>query len=624
MNRPYILIIAILLNIQSFGQNTSVVDSLLTQLETADEDTIKVEILLRLFNPTVVNDLDLAYEYTDQAHVLSEQLLFDKGIAAAYQRKGIIWGYRGNVSKARENYLKAIEVHKRLDHELITATLTYNLGLLYQEQGIYDSALIYNERAATIFLAYNDSLKYASCLDLFSSIHNEQGNYFLNLKYATEAAELFHRYGDELREADALVKIGQGYSVQGNHRSAINYYQSANNLYKKQNDKHWENYGLQKIALAYLSLDELQNADSVIDYSIQLSDSLGAVQAQSEGYDIKGEVLFAKGEFNQALEYFSKALDTNKEAADSTFIATENISIGRCYQKLEMYDVAKSYYIKTLPISIKMDVKENIKTIYQKLSEIYDIKGNPTLALDYYRKYSSVKDSIYKQEKSRQFADMQTKYDTEKKEREIAIQNQTITILEQKAEIQELIRMRLIVSVIVVIMVFLLLLYVLWLRAKKNRLKQEIENERLIHELDLKKRELTTRTLHIIQKNELLENLQNKVIELKQKDDNKGSSYNEITRMINTNRLIERDWENFKSVFEQVHPDFFSKLKTLYDNISSNELRMAAMMKMHLNTKEMASILNITPEGVKKARYRMRKKFNLEAESNVQEYLMTL
>lgn len=150
MNKSYIFITAIIISVHSFGQNSAVVDSLLAQLGSAGEDTIKVEILLRLFNPTAINDLDLAYEYTDQAHLLSEKLLFDKGIAAAFQRKGIIRGYRGNVKKARENYLKSIEVHQRLDHELITSTLIFNLGLLYHEQGNYDSALVFNERAAEV------------------------------------------------------------------------------------------------------------------------------------------------------------------------------------------------------------------------------------------------------------------------------------------------------------------------------------------------------------------------------------------------------------------------------------------------------------------------------------------
>ncbi len=624
MNKLFLLISATIISFHIYGQSSSVIDSLLTDLKSADEDTIKVELLLRLFNPTVVNDLDLAYKYTDQAYRLSEKLSFDKGIAAAFQRKGIIWGYRGNVEKARENYLKAIEVHKRLDHELIAATLIYNLGLLYHEQGIYDSALVYNENAAEIFLSYNDSLKYASCLDLFSSIHNEKGNYFLNLKYATEAAELFQKYGDELREADALIKIGMGYINQGDYASAINYYESAIILYRKHNDKHWENLVIQKIALANLSMDEVEKADSIIDYSLLLSDSLGSIQILGEGYDIKGEIFIKKKEFHRAIDYFKKALEVNKDAADSTFIATEHISIGRCYQQLGLYDKAMNSYLSVLPISLKMEVKENLRTIYANVSEIYEISGKQQLALNYYKKYDAIKDSIYNNEKSRQIADMQAKYDTDRKEKEIALQDQTITILTQKAEIQDLVHMRLIVSIIVVIIFFILGFYALWLRLKKNKLAQEIERAHLTHELDLKKRELTTRALHIIQKNELLENLQNKVAELKQNDNGHGTSYREITQLINTNRLIDKDWANFKSSFEQVHPDFFARLKSVNSTISANELRLAAMMKMNLNTKEMASILNITPESVKKARYRMRKKFDLEAGSNVHDYLVKL
>lgn len=622
MKRPIKLIIGILLSVQSFGQHNSEIDSLITHLKTAKEDTLKVEILLRLFNPTVVNDLDQAYTYTQQAHELSERLSFDKGIAAAYQRKGIIWGYRGNVNKARENYLKAIEVHKRLNHPVVAATLVHNIGMLYKEQGIYDSAQIFAKKASGVFLEFNDSLKYASSLDMLSSIYEEQGYYYQSLKYATEAVNLFHRYKDELREADALVKIGSGYTLQEEFSKAIEYYFSAIQLYQKHNDRQWENFTLQRVAEVFIQMDELDKADSIIDYSIMLSDSLGAKQTLAEGLDMKGEVYYQKGEYQKALDYFEKAVAGNTEADDLTFNTTNQISQARCHQQLGELEKALNGYLSALSPSMDKDVKENQSAIYMNVSEIYEQMGNKNLALDYYKKYVNVKDEITNHEKSRLFADIQIKYDTERKEREIAIGEQRITILEQRNEIQDLLKMRLIVTLIVIVVFFILGIYAIWQRMKKNRLKQKIENDRLTHELDLKKRELTTHTLHIIQKNELLENLQNKVTELKKKDT--GSSYNEITRLINTNRLIERDWENFKSVFEQVHPDFFSKLKTRYDAISSNELRMAAMIKMNLNTKEMASILNITPESVKKARYRMRKKLELEPQASVSEYLMSI
>jgi tetratricopeptide (TPR) repeat protein len=340
----------------------------------------------------------------------------------------------------------------------------------------------------------------------------------------------------------------------------------------------------------------------------------------AEGYDIKGEILFERKRFMEALKYFETALEINKDAQDSTFNATAQISIGRCYQNLGQLDRALNAYTGALPITKAMDVKENLRTIYKNMSVIYERKGDLNRSLTYFKDFTAVKDSIYVNEKSREFADMQTKYDTERKEQELALKEQEITILEQRNEIQDLLRMRLIVTIFVILVFALLGLYTLWLRLKRNKLQQEVETQRLEHELELKKRELATHTLHIIQKNELLENLQNKVTELNKKET--GASYHEITRLIKTNRLIDKDWENFKSVFEQVHPDFFIKLKSKYKSISANELRMAAMMKMNLNTKEMAAILNITPESVKKARYRMRKKLELESEANVNEYLM--
>lgn len=619
------LILLVFSPIALIGQHSSYVDSLLNELSTAKEDTNKVIILLQLFDPTVINDLDKAYEYTREAQLLSEKIGWEKGVGASLQRKGIIWGYRGNLDKARESYLKAIEIQRRLHQKVIAATLIYNLGLLYQEQGLYDSAVIYNDRAAKIFLDHGDSLKYASTLDLYASIHNEQGNYYQSTKYAVKAANLYHKYGDELREADALVKVGNGYTIQNQYGHAISYYLDAIKLYKKHNDKNWEITALQKIAETYLYLQNYDLADSLISYSLLLSDTLGAIPSLGEGYSIKGDISFARGQYRPAIKYYEKAMEINKQAADSTFISTAVISLGKCYQQLGQLAKASNLYMSVLPTSLKNNVRENIREIYKNLSEISEKNGEPTLALTYYKKYIAAKDSIYNNEQSRQISDLQTKYDTEKKGREIELKNRKITILEQKAEIQELLRLRLIVSIIVIIIFFVLGLYLLWLRNKKNRLVRAIENDRLNHELDLKKQELATHTLHIIQKNELLQNLKNKLSELTNNNQHiAGGTYSEIDRLINTNKFIDRDWRNFKTVFDQVHPDFFTRLRSQANNISASELRMAAMMKMNLNTKEMASILNITPESVKKARYRMRKKLNLEAEANVHDYLMTI
>jgi hypothetical protein len=80
---------------------------------------------------------------------------------------------------------------------------------------------------------------------------------------------------------------------------------------------------------------------------------------------------------------------------------------------------AEKLYLGVLETSIRMDVKENIRTIYLKLSEIYEKQNRYGLAFSTYQKYTDVKDRMYNEETARQVSDMQPKYDSQQKEREI-------------------------------------------------------------------------------------------------------------------------------------------------------------------------------------------------------------
>jgi DNA-binding CsgD family transcriptional regulator len=73
-----------------------------------------------------------------------------------------------------------------------------------------------------------------------------------------------------------------------------------------------------------------------------------------------------------------------------------------------------------------------------------------------------------------------------------------------------------------------------------------------------------------------------------------------------------------------VHKDFFTNLKKKYPDLSSGELRLSALIRLNLNLKESATLLNIAPDSVKTARHRLRKKLNLPEDSNLTDYLMTI
>src|SRR5699024_7119713 len=87
---------------------------------------------------------------------------------------------------------------------------------------------------------------------------------------------------------------------------------------------------------------------------------------------------------------------------------------------------------------------------------------------------------------------------------------------------------------------------------------------------------------------------------------------------------LDQDWEQFRLYFEEVHTGFLDALKKQYPELTANELRLSALVKLSLTSKEIATILGITPDSVKTARYRLRKKLGMKTEENLTEFMMNI
>ena len=97
-----------------------------------------------------------------------------------------------------------------------------------------------------------------------------------------------------------------------------------------------------------------------------------------------------------------------------------------------------------------------------------------------------------------------------------------------------------------------------------------------------------------------------------------------MNRIIQKGQIQERDWSDFNTYFESINKNFYSRLKSISPDISANDLKLCAMIKMNLSIKEMAGILNISPDSVKTARYRLRKKLQLLTEDNLNDFILNL
>ncbi len=154
----------------------------------------------------------------------------------------------------------------------------------------------------------------------------------------------------------------------------------------------------------------------------------------------------------------------------------------------------------------------------------------------------------------------------------------------------------------------------------------QIKNGQLLHELAGKSRELANSAMNIVLKNELLQKIKHEISELKDANGKKLSSeqLKRIDKIITEAMSDEGDWNLFEKSFNEAHENFFKKLKANHKDLVPNDLKLCAYLRMNMNSKEIASLLNISLRGVEIRRYRLRKKLNVSHEKNLTEFLLEL
>ncbi len=151
-----------------------------------------------------------------------------------------------------------------------------------------------------------------------------------------------------------------------------------------------------------------------------------------------------------------------------------------------------------------------------------------------------------------------------------------------------------------------------------------LENEKLSNELVYKSKEVTATTMHIIQKKELLQTLQKELTMQKEElgDKYPRPYYNRMMSIIEHNSMSDEEWNIFQVNFDLIHQSFFRNLRLQHPSLSAQDLKLCALLRLNLDTKQIANMLNITIRGVETRRYRLRKKMDLDSETGLTEFLV--
>ena len=543
-------------------------------------DTTVVHTLIDSSYDLSFTDPDRAIIFAGQALKIAEQIDYPNGIARAHRELGYSKGVKGNFKEAVAHHKKGISYSRELDDTVGIISQLNDIGTLYKKQTQYNTALEYFFRAMKLSEGNRLERAIASIAGNIGLVYFELENDKKAEEYYKRALRINQRLENRNGMSTNYNNLGLLHGDQGNYEQALKYHLRALDIRRD------------------------------LGHTIRIANSLNNI----------GRIYMQKNSYDEAVNYLNRALDVNDERdPDLTSIIHENLA--KVYYSSRRYDSALVHAEKTLALSQDFGTQLGMKVGYELLSDIYSTIGDYENAFIYQQKMMAVKDSILNKEKARQINELQTKYETAQKEKEIAL-------LEKENQRETLMRKAFLAGLIMIGIIGFLIYN--RQRMKINKKRAELENKRLKEkqleqDLEFKNKQLTTHTLHLVQKNEVMKELKDKINSIRKQDSgDKKKSLRKLQNLVDFSFNLDKDWQQFRLYFEEVHTDFFNALKEQYPDLTPNELRLSALAKLNLSIKETATILGITPDSVKTARYRLRKKLDIETEENLTEFMMEI
>ena len=618
--RTYKMSLAFVLLVSSisFAQQKQKLDSLLAIYAIQAEDSIKLDTAHALYNAYLESEPKTALSYSQKTLEMAQKLNYKPGIAKSYHHIGKSLLLARDLKSAQDYFEKSLTSYNTLDDPHHRGLVIVDMIQLDYLTPNYKRAL---SRISENLTAYSksqpDSLILLKLYNVQAKVYMRQTNYEQGFKSALKALSFAEDLKLDHEIARTKSTLSNLYHYTNNKPKSIELKKEVLAYYRKQNNKRRIGLALNDIGNSYYVIEEYERALAYLEESLSFSQ-----QVRNEG--LIGITLFNIGKTHIRLGSIQKGITIlERSIRQSRYVSHNALSeswalkrLGDVYtEELNQPDKALPYLNRAIVLADSVGNKDDLYQSYRDRSQAYKAMGLFQKALQDHEAYKSINDSVYNIARSREIERLKTEFETKEKEQQIALQEKEIIVLEQEASIGNLQRF---------LMAIALLLSAIGVYALRQRLKRnELENEKVANELAFKKKELTTHALHLAKKNEVLEGLKQKAEELKANEDsNKG--YQHLIRTINFDLQDDNNWENFSRYFEEVHKDFNSTIKSKYPEVTSNELRLMALLKMNLSSKEIANILNISQEGIKKARYRLRKKLDITTEDSLQDLVFSL
>lgn len=434
--------------------------------------------------------------------------------------------------------------------------------------GEYATAITFYQQSMDSAAVEADSFSYYdSKLDI-ACVHDRLGEIDKAIKMTLPILEAFIRSGDSTR-------IGHVYT------SLAGFYSKAN--------------------LPEKSLEATRNGFEILKQH-------GPPMHRCAAYNQMAFTYSDMGRWGDALPMLDTALQFMELSGEFDQHPGMLLNIGNCHRELGHWAEARRYLQTARAEADSLGQAHVLARTLERLSQVAEATGDPTAALRLFRQAKSIRDSLFTAEKDRNLRELEVEYQSREKEQQISL------LQSEKQTAEE--RRKLMVTG------FLFVLSILGAGLYANRLK-------LLHTrkmLDQNRLDLQEYTQLLLTKNARLTAMEQESHLLRHDttpvEVEHGHALPES--MYNSRILTDADWEIFKRRFESSHPGYLLRLRAAYPELSGAEERLLLLIKLGLNSQEVADTLGITHNGVKKGRQRLRKRLEIAPEEDLELFVKAL
>ncbi|MCK5338203.1 MAG: tetratricopeptide repeat protein [Bacteroidales bacterium] len=488
---------------------------------------------------------------------------------------------------------------------------TYLLAVIHAQEGlIFDKMNEYADALEQYFQAKKD-------IESDQDFRQDSASRMIYLQVLNQLGVLYFKIDkfDEAREyLKSVILFMQENGMEPNNETCINKYLrtyinlGAVNIRQRKFTEAEINY-----TKALTLLDE----SDVVSYAVILN-NLGIIAKEQEEYD-------------KAFDYHRRALKIREEEQNYHGIAQSYNNLGATYFISGDMESARIYVEKSLKISLENNYLPSAVISLEYLKQIYEGRKDFEKAFAYQAQFLAINDSLMNQEKLRAISqlEMQDKFDTRVRESQHR-QEKTEAEQRKKEIIYLLITAASVLGILILVLIYFLQRSKMkrqMLETRKNNLEVkglELENINLERELEFRTKELTTNVMYMARTSEFITRISEKLLRSKMyfTQDNQEVINKVITEL---QSYIDQDtWAEFEIRFQQVHNDFYTKLNELHPDLTANEKKLCAFLRLNMTTKEISAITYQSVNSIIVARSRLRKKLGIDRDENLVSYLENL